>query len=116
MPLFPILNKSSQPSRPSCKKEVEQLNRPKDDHAAELSSTSQQSQSSHTKLTFERIETASLRIPLHKRYIGRAYSMTSRCTVIPRRYTREGIVGEVYTGDTDEEQEAIVRIIHEELA
>lgn len=69
-----------------------------------------------SRLTIERIETVALRVPLHKRYSGSAYSMVNRCTIITRLYTREGIIGEVYTGDTDEEQDIIVRIIHEELA
>ena len=68
------------------------------------------------RLTIERIETVALRVPLHKRYSGSAYSMVNRCTIITRLYTHEGIIGEVYTGDTDAEQDIIVRIIHEELA
>ncbi len=67
-------------------------------------------------LTIERVETTSLRVPLKKRYSGSAYSMVNRCTIITRLYTRDGVVGEVYTGDTDAEQDVIVRIIHEELA
>ncbi len=67
-------------------------------------------------LPIEGIETIALRVPLNKRYSGSAYSMINRCTIITRLYTRDGIVGEVYTGDTDAEQESIVRIIHEELA
>jgi L-alanine-DL-glutamate epimerase-like enolase superfamily enzyme len=42
--------------------------------------------------------------------------MQNRCTIITRVYTQQGVVGEVYTGDTDEEQAFIRRIIHEELA
>src|SRR5260370_602530 len=68
------------------------------------------------RLTIERIETVALRVPLHKRYSGSAYSMVNRCTIVTRLYTHEGIIGEVYTGDTDAEQDIIVRIIHEELA
>ncbi len=67
-------------------------------------------------LTIEEIETVALRVPLNRRYSGSAYSMVNRCTIITRLYTREGVVGEVYTGDTDAEQDSIVRIIHEELA
>jgi D-galactarolactone cycloisomerase len=68
------------------------------------------------KLTIERIETVALRVPLPKRYSGSAYSMVNRCTIITRLYTREGVIGEVYTGDTDVEQDIIVGIIHHELA
>ena len=67
------------------------------------------------RLSIERIETVALRVPLHKRYSGSAYSMVNRCTIITRLYTHEGIIGEVYTGDTDAEQDTIIRIIHEEL-
>jgi len=67
-------------------------------------------------LTIERIETTALRVPLTRRYSGSHYSMVNRCTIITRLYTRDGIVGEVYTGDTDDEQDIILRIIHEELA
>jgi D-galactarolactone cycloisomerase len=73
-------------------------------------------QTNHPKLPIEGIETIALRVPLNKRYSGSAYSMVNRCTIITRLYTHEGLVGEVYTGDTDAEQESIVRIIHEELA
>jgi D-galactarolactone cycloisomerase len=73
-------------------------------------------QSKPSRQTIERIETVALRVPLHKRYSGSAYSMVNRCTIITRLYTHEGIVGEVYTGDTDVEQDIILRIIHEELA
>lgn len=69
-----------------------------------------------TELTIERVETIALRVPLKKRYSGSAYSMVNRCTIVTRLYTRGGVVGEVYTGDTDAEQDVIVRIIHEELA
>jgi D-galactarolactone cycloisomerase len=73
-------------------------------------------QANHPKLPIERIETIALRVPLNKRYSGSAYSMVNRCTIITRLYTHDGLLGEVYTGDTDAEQESIVRIIHEELA
>jgi L-alanine-DL-glutamate epimerase-like enolase superfamily enzyme len=73
-------------------------------------------QTNHPKLPIEGIETIALRVPLNKRYSGSAYSMVNRCTIITRLYTHDGLLGEVYTGDTDAEQESIVRIIHEELA
>ena len=42
--------------------------------------------------------------------------MDTRCTIITRVLTDEGIIGEVYNGDEDEAQAAIRRIIHQELA
>jgi D-arabinonate dehydratase len=66
-------------------------------------------------LTIQKIETEALRIPLDQVYRGSKYSMDSRCTIITRVLTHQGVVGEVYTGDTDHEQAAILRIIHNEL-
>ncbi|MCA0453692.1 MAG: mandelate racemase/muconate lactonizing enzyme family protein [Chloroflexi bacterium] len=67
-------------------------------------------------LTIQAIETEALRIPLNKVYRGSKYSMQNRCTIITRILTKQGVVGEVYTGDTDEEQDVILSIIHKELA
>jgi len=67
-------------------------------------------------LRIERIETIALRAPLARRFSGSAYSMDSRSTIVTRVFTADGLVSEVYNGDTDAEQPAIVRIIHEELA
>src|SRR5258708_12377868 len=86
------------------------------DHTAGESYLALSVHSKLPRLTIERLETVALRVPLHNRYSGSAYSMVNRCTIITRLYTHEGIIGEVYTGDTDAEQDTIVRIIHEELA
>lgn len=67
-------------------------------------------------LTIRAVETEALRIPLNRIYRGSKYSMQNRCTIITRILTDQGVVGEVYTGDTDEEQNAILAIIHRELA
>jgi D-galactarolactone cycloisomerase len=67
-------------------------------------------------LLIDRIETIALRAPLGRRFSGSAYSMDNRCTIITRLYTADGLVSEVYTGDTDVEQDIIVAIIHDELA
>ena len=69
-----------------------------------------------TALIIERIETLALRAPLARRFSGSAYSMDSRCTIITRLTTADGVVSDVYTGDTDVEQDIILGIIHEELA
>jgi L-alanine-DL-glutamate epimerase-like enolase superfamily enzyme len=42
--------------------------------------------------------------------------MTNRCTIVTRVMTKEGVTGEVYNGDEDDTQAAVLRIIHEELA
>lgn len=67
-------------------------------------------------LRIDRIETIALRAPLGRRFSGSAYSMDNRCTIITRLHTADGLVSEVYTGDTDVEQDIIVAIIHDELA
>jgi L-alanine-DL-glutamate epimerase-like enolase superfamily enzyme len=67
-------------------------------------------------LRIERIETIAVRAPLPHRFSGSAYHMDNRCTIVTRLHTADGLVSEVYNGDTDAEQDRIVRIIHEELA
>ena len=67
-------------------------------------------------LTIQSIETEAIRIPLDQIYRGSKYAMQNRCTIITRILTHQGVVGEVYTGDTDAEQAIIRKIIHEELA
>ncbi len=67
-------------------------------------------------LRIERIETVAMRAPLARRFSGSAYSMTNRCTIVTRLFTTDGLVSEVYNGDTDDEQALIIGIIHDELA
>jgi D-galactarolactone cycloisomerase len=67
-------------------------------------------------MRIQAIEMIPLRVPLPRTFRGSYYQMTTRCTIITRLYTDEGIVGEVYNGDEDESQAAICKIIAEELA
>jgi len=67
-------------------------------------------------LRIERIETIAVRAPLARRFEGSAYSMVNRATIVTRLFTSDGVVAEVYNGDTDVEQPIILDIIHEELA
>lgn len=67
-------------------------------------------------LTIESVETIAIRVPLSRRFVGSAYSMSSRCTIITRIRTSDGLVSAVYNGDTDALQPAILAIIHDELA
>ena len=71
---------------------------------------------SNDNLTIERFEVIPLRIKLPKVFSGSYYRMTHRCTILTRVYTKEGVVGEVYNGDDDDSQKAIVDIINKELA
>ncbi|MFP5343850.1 MAG: mandelate racemase/muconate lactonizing enzyme family protein [Candidatus Limnocylindria bacterium] len=67
-------------------------------------------------LIIERVETLAVRAPLGRRFTGSAYSMDNRCTIVARVSTSDGVTSEIYTGDTDAEQDLIVGIIHDELA
>lgn len=64
----------------------------------------------------ERIETIGLRVPLTHVFRGSYYQMRNRCTIITRVHTDDGIVGQAYNADTDEEQDVVRRIIEDELA
>lgn len=56
-----------------------------------------------------------MRVTLSKLYRGSHYKMPRRCTIITRVTTDEGIIGECYNADADEEQATIIRIINDEL-
>ena len=66
--------------------------------------------------TIERIETIPLTVPLKHLYKGSYYKMRNRCTIITRIYTSDGVVGEAYNADSDEEQPEILGIINDEIA
>ena len=66
--------------------------------------------------TIQAIETIPIRVPLDRIYRGSYYQMRTRCTIITRLRTSDGIVGEAYNADSDEEQDEILRIIEKELA
>ena len=86
------------------------------DAAAEAPPSTGTSRLDRGSLLVDRIETIALRAPLGRRFSGSAYSMDNRCTIITRLHTADGLVSEVYTGDTDVEQSIIAGIIHDELA
>jgi D-galactarolactone cycloisomerase len=64
----------------------------------------------------ERIETVALRVPLDRIYRGSYYKMRNRCTILTTVRTSDGIAGQAYNADTDEEQAEILAIINNELA
>ena len=68
------------------------------------------------ELHIRSIETIPVRVTLARLYSGSYYRMPRRCTIITRVTTEEGVVGESYNADADEEQAAIMSIIHRELA
>ena len=47
-----------------------------------------------SSLRIERVETIALRAPLARRFVGSAYSMINRTTIITRLYTTDGLVSE----------------------
>jgi len=69
----------------------------------------------HAPAGIDRIEVLPLRVPLDRVYSGSHYSMRNRATIVTRVYA-EGLVGECYNGDTDDEQAAVVKIITDEIA
>ena len=68
------------------------------------------------QLKIQTIKTQALRVPLPRLYRGSMYSMANRCTIITRVFTDAGVVGEIYTGDSDEHQQDLQHIIEDELA
>ena len=66
-------------------------------------------------LHVERVEVIPLRVPLPRVFQGSKYSMDSRCTLVTRVMTREGVVGLSYNGDEPNTQLEIARIIRDEL-
>lgn len=62
------------------------------------------------------IDAIPISIPLSRTFSGSGYHVDTRCTVITRITTDEGVVGRIYNGDNRHHGREIVRIIHEELA
>jgi D-arabinonate dehydratase len=67
-------------------------------------------------MRIESIEAIAIEIPLPRKFAGSVYAMTTRCAVITRIRTSDGLQGEVYNGDNREHGAEIVRIIAEEIA
>lgn len=64
----------------------------------------------------EAIELVPIRVPFDRIYRGSFYRMRARCTILTRIFTSDGVVGEAYNADSDEEQPEIIAIIRDELA
>jgi L-alanine-DL-glutamate epimerase-like enolase superfamily enzyme len=62
------------------------------------------------------IEVIPLKVPLGRLFRGSYYQMKNRCTIITRVRTDDGLIGEAYNGDTDEDQDRVLSIIREEIA
>ena len=62
------------------------------------------------------VETIPIRVPLEHLYRGSYYKMRNRCTIITTVKTSDGAFGTAYNADSDEEQDEILAIIHDEIA
>src|SRR5436309_690265 len=62
------------------------------------------------------IEAIPIEVPLGKNFGGSTYTVLTRCAVITRMRTDDGLVSEVYNGDNREHGRQVVRLIHDELA
>jgi D-arabinonate dehydratase len=61
------------------------------------------------------VEAIPLSIPLTKNFGGSTYNVLTRCTVVTRLSTDEGLTSEIYNGDNREDGREIVRLITEDL-
>lgn len=50
-------------------------------------------------MPIDKVEAIPIEVPLRKVFSGNGYCIDSRCTVITRIHTSEGLVSEVYNGD-----------------
>jgi D-galactarolactone cycloisomerase len=67
-------------------------------------------------MRIEKIETIPVEIPLTRVFGGSKYAVPSRCTVITRIHTDDGLTSEVYNGDNRTQGPEICKIVQEELA
>ena len=67
-------------------------------------------------MRIESVEAIPVEVPLGKTFGGSQYQVTSRCTVITRIRTADGLISEVYNGDNRHHLRALVAIIEQELA
>jgi len=62
------------------------------------------------------VKAIAIKIPLKKTFGGSQYQVDSRCTVITRIETDEGLISEIYNGDNRSHGKDLVKIIEDELA
>ena len=67
-------------------------------------------------MRIESVEAIAVEIPLKKNFGGSTYTVLTRCTVVTRMRTSDGLVSEVYNGDNREHGREIVRLIRETMA
>ncbi|MFD0679682.1 MULTISPECIES: mandelate racemase/muconate lactonizing enzyme family protein [unclassified Paenibacillus] len=64
----------------------------------------------------KKVEAIPVKMPLNKIYKGSNYFMSHRVTVVTRIETEDGIIGEIYNGDEMDHLDAIVNMIHNDIA
>jgi len=67
-------------------------------------------------MKIESITASAIEIPLPRQFAGSVYAMTTRCAIVTRMRTSDGLEAEVYNGDNREHGAALVKIIVEEIA
>jgi D-galactarolactone cycloisomerase len=64
----------------------------------------------------DNVEAIPIEVPLRKVFSGSGYRVDSRCMVITRIHTADGLVSEVYNGDNSTHGRTIAHIVEGELA
>ncbi|MBX9700582.1 MAG: mandelate racemase/muconate lactonizing enzyme family protein [Acetobacteraceae bacterium] len=67
-------------------------------------------------MKIDSIEATAIEIPLPRQFAGSVYAMTTRCAIVTRIRTSDGLEAEVYNGDNREHGPELVRLITEDLA
>lgn len=67
-------------------------------------------------MKIDSITASAIEIPLPRQFAGSVYAMTTRCAIVTRMRTSDGLEAEVYNGDNREHGAALVKIIVEEIA
>jgi D-galactarolactone cycloisomerase len=67
-------------------------------------------------MRIDSVDAIPIEIPLTKNFGGSTYTVLTRCTVVTRVRTDEGLVSEVYNGDNREHGRLIARLIRDTLA
>jgi D-arabinonate dehydratase len=67
-------------------------------------------------MRIDKVEAVPVMVPLKKIFSGSGYRVDSRCTVVTRIRTADGLSSEVYNGDNRAHGGAIARIVEDELA
>lgn len=63
----------------------------------------------------DRVECFALEVPLNQTFRGSTYDVASRCTIVTRIHSKDGVTAQVYNGDPRSEAAEIVSIVTETL-